>query len=96
MLSEEMAAEMSMYDSTFRHVEIVNDSDAVEMSAADTAATLETDSVELEPEVRDTLRAREERRRRPAQPPIVGSPIVEPPVAQPPPAKDSLDSLIIR
>ncbi len=56
LLSDEMAAQMSAYDSGLSHVDPVNDPDLQDMSVVDTVTEVTRDTVSVElPPVRDTL-----------------------------------------
>jgi penicillin-binding protein 1B len=82
MLSDEMAAQMSAYDSLYR-VQPVDDPDLADMSQVDTATEVDDDTVVDEP-VLDTLQA--------PRPPVVKPPVVVPPL----PRDTVEDSVIIK
>ena len=73
-ISDEMAAQMSAYDSLY-HVQPVDDPDLADMSQVDTAMDIEDDTVIVdEPQV-DTASVR-----KPVPPPVVRPPVIQPPV----------------
>ena len=84
-ISDEMAAEMSAYDSLY-HVQPVDDPDLADMSQVDTTADIEGDTAIVnEPRV-DTANVR-----KPVPPPVV-----KPPVIQPVPVDTVRDSVTSR
>jgi len=93
MFSEEMAADMSMYDSAMSQVEVVDDPDAVEITEEEVAP--EADSIGFEIPVQppvDTLPRSGPRRGRSRAAPPVTPPVREPPVVVPPPSSPPVDS----
>ena len=74
MLSDEMAAQMSAYDSLYR-VQPVDDPDLADMSQVDTVTEVEDDTVIVDEPRVDTATVR-----KPVPPPPVKPPVIEPPV----------------
>ena len=74
MLSDEMAAQMSAYDSMYR-VQTIDDPDLADMSQVDTATEVGDDTVIVDRPIVDSTRVR-----KPVQPPVVQPPVVQPPV----------------
>ena len=74
MLSDEMAAQMSAYDSMYR-VQTIDDPDLADMSQVDTATEVGDDTVIVDRPIVDSTRVR-----KPVQPPVVQPPVVRPPV----------------